>query len=311
MVSVGMQIFELFINVFETFIMLVFITLYLGPKYKGWKLCLGFFAALAAGFAEITIVNYLTVIETFESYLSLAIFFLYAVFVLHGEWAQKLWAAVVTQVTMNMISLVSIPGFCMALRYPPIDLVSVYNSTRVKVILAIQVICIVVYFLLLRFKTNRPMKTRLWLAISVIPWVSLPTMPLLVQLSLEYPQYQKSSLMSMLCILVANGMSYYFIAVIGRSHENHLKVKLLEQQNKNRRKEMESASAFLEEMRRVRHDMTNQLFIIKGNIIGNQSEEAEHYIDRLIGEFLPGEVVTSMEDGGEKRRNDSVLRRES
>lgn len=300
--SVGMQIFELFINVFETFIMLVFITLYLGPKYKGWKLCLGFFAAWVAGFAEITIVNYLTVIETFESYLSLAVYFLYAVFVLRGEWAQKLWAAVVTQVTMNMISLVSIIGFCMALRYSPIDLVTVYNSTRVKVILALQVICIVVYFLLLRFKTNRPMKTRLWLAISVIPWVSLPTMPLLVQLSLEYPQYQKRILMSMLCILVANAMSYYFIAVIGRSHENHLKVKLLEQQNENRRKELESASAFLEEMRRVRHDMKNQLLIIKGHITDRQIEEAENYIDSLIGEFLPGEVVTSMEDGGEKSR---------
>ena len=284
-------LFELLINMEECLVVVGFLTLYLGPKYRGWKAGAAFFAGWLASLTEICIVNYLIFFDSLETYVSLFLFFVYALLFLQGNWAQKLWGAVLTQATVTTINLLGIIGFCTATGYDPVRLVSVYNPTRVMVVLLVQVMHIPAYLLLLKFRRIAPMQKRLWVALSVIPWVSVASLSTLVELSIEFPQYQKRILMSMLCILVANVMTYYFLIVISRGHEDHLKVELLEQESENRQKEMESASAFLEEMRRVRHDMKNQLLIIKGHLADNQPEEAVTYIDRLIGEFLPGEFV--------------------
>lgn len=280
-------VFELLINILETFMMVGFITLYLRPKYQGAKEAFGFWIALTVCFTEITIVNYITILETYGTYISLALYFVYALFFLCGDWAKKLWAAVITQATITMIAIVTNIGICTLIGYNTIDLISIYNSTRVIAVLIVQVLNMIAFLMLLRFRHIKLRQKRLWLALSIIPWVSIASLSTLLELSLEFPQYQRKILLSMLCIIIANVMTYYFFVVISKGHEAQLELQMLEQQNENVKREMESSRAFVAEMRQVRHDIKNQLLTIQQYLDENKVAEARSYVERLSGEYLP------------------------
>ena len=280
-------VFENIVNIIEAFTAIVFITLYLGRKYQGARSFFGFIIAFVVSFAEITIVNYVTIFETYEAYLSLIIYFLYALLFLCGDWTQKLWSAVVTQATVSMISLVTNIGICTFIDYNPIDVITIYNSTRIGIVLIAQSLHIAAFLLLLRFRYIKPLQKRLWIALSIIPWVSVASLSTLMELSLEFPEYQKRILLSMLCIIIANVMTYYFFVVISKGHEARLELQMLEQQNENVKREMESSRAFVAEMRQVRHDIKNQLLTIQRYLDENKVTEASEYVKRLSGEYLP------------------------
>ena len=280
------EVFEILINILETFLMVGFITLYLGRKYQGAKCVFGFCTAWVVCFSLLVIVNYATFFDTYQAYIALFLYFLYALLFLRGDWMQKLWAAVITQAIASMVSIMSIGTFIL-IGYDPMDLIMVYNSTRIILMLTVQLLIFICFLLALRFRYTKPMEKRLWFALSIIPWVSVASLSTLMELAILFPEYQKRVFLSMLCILVANVMTYYFFVVISKGHEARLKLQILEQQNENAKKEMESSRAFVEEMRRVRHDIKNQLLTIKRYLDENKTEEASAYVERLSGEYLP------------------------
>ena len=61
-------IFEVGINALEMFIVVFFITQYLGCKYTGARKYIGFFATWLVLFAELCIMNHYVTLETIRTY---------------------------------------------------------------------------------------------------------------------------------------------------------------------------------------------------------------------------------------------------
>ena len=64
----NMTLFEIGVNIFEIFIIMMFLTLYFGCKYKGIKAVLGFTAGWAAA---TTLLTYINTLYLFEEYLGI------------------------------------------------------------------------------------------------------------------------------------------------------------------------------------------------------------------------------------------------
>ena len=83
-------LFELGINLIETFIITAFLTLYLEPKFGKGKALLFFIISWLANFGEICIVNHITIFESVGSYIPICMYFIYAILCLKGNVLLKL-----------------------------------------------------------------------------------------------------------------------------------------------------------------------------------------------------------------------------
>ena len=68
-------IFETGINLIETFILIDFLTKYLGCKYTGFKRTVGFLLGWMVTFVELCIINYFVEFETIGTYIPIIIYF--------------------------------------------------------------------------------------------------------------------------------------------------------------------------------------------------------------------------------------------
>ena len=87
--------------------------------------------------------------------------------------------------------------------------------------------------------------------------------------------------------MIADIVTYYFFTVMSKHYDAKLKIEMLEQQNENALKSMESSEAFVKEMRGVKHDIKNHLLMIQNYIEENQSDTAKEYISKLTEDYLP------------------------
>ena len=289
-------IFETSINLVETFIIFAFITLYLEPKNKNYRGVICFIVAWAFGFLEICIMNHITLFESLGSYIPIAMYFIYAVICLRGNLLLKLWISIITQIIVTMVAVISNLGICFIINYNPNDMIAVFNSTRVISVIISKIVLVVVYAFALRGRNNNPIKTKLWYALIIIPLLSVVSITSIMKVAMEYTDTMAYILLGIICIIIANILTYYFYTVISREYENRLKIQLLQQQYDSAKSNIESTQIFVDQMRSVKHDIKNQLLALKGYVEANSEDDAINYINTLLNEYLPS--VQSFVDTG-------------
>ena len=279
--------FEIAINFIETFVIFSFITLYLEPKYKKLKGSVCFFVAWMVGFIEICIMNKITFFESIGSYIPIAIYFIYAMLCLIGNILLKLWMSVITQIIVTMVAVVSNLGICYIIGYSPNDMILIFNSTRVAGVIISKIILVVTYMIVLKGASKNQIKTKLWYALIVIPLISVISITGIMKIALKYEDTAGYVLLGMVCIVIANILTYYFYTVISREYENKLRIELLEQQYENAKASIDNSTLFVEQMHAVRHDIKNQLLTLAGYIESEKKTEALQYIEHLTNDCLP------------------------
>lgn len=120
-------IFEVGINLLETFIIFDFLTKYLGSKYSGKTKKIGFVLAWLTAFAQLCIMNYITEFESVGAYIPIVINFLYAFLFLNGSLLLKMWMSFITHVIVLIIAYLTIILVCNVLGCTPYDIISLYN----------------------------------------------------------------------------------------------------------------------------------------------------------------------------------------
>ncbi len=280
-------IFEWGVNLIETFIIIDFATRYLGCKFTDNRRIVGFLCGWFAAFSELCIINHITAYEGFASVIPVAIYFIYAVLCLRGSIFLKLWASVLIQVIVMAIAVLTNLFVCNIIGYDPNAMISVFNSIRVISVIITKIILFYVTRIILRNKYKNPLDKHFWILLLLIPVISLISVCALMLAALDHEEIRTYILLGMGCIVIANIVTYYFFTVLNKEHETKLKIKLLEQENENAKKNIEQANAFVQQMKSVRHDVKNQLLIIYNNIDSGKCEEAKEYIKNLTGNHLP------------------------
>lgn len=279
--------FELGINLIETFLIIDFITRYLGCKYSGSKKILGFLGGWLVAFAELSIANYISKYEGFASFIPVIIYFVYALLCLKGSVQLKLWISVIAQLIIMAIALVVNLLVCNVIGYDPSAMIYVFNSVRVISIIITKILLFYITRILLRNRHKNPMDSYTWFMLTLVPSISLVSMTALMFAVLNHEEIKAHILLGMGCIVTANIITYYLFAALNKEYKTKLKISLLEQENENAKKSIENADAFVKQMKSVKHDVKNQLVIIYNHIDSGDYEEAKAYIKNLTGNYLP------------------------
>ena len=280
-------IFEVGINALEMFIVVFFITEYLGCKHTGTRKYIGFFTAWFVLFAELCVMNHYVELETIGAYIPVVIYFIYSLIQLRGSVLLKLWVSVLTQIVLYGIAIFTNMLFCNVFRCDPTRLISSFNWTRVVFVLTTKVILIVLVWLILKYKHKNPIDNKSWLMLMFVPAISVISLGFLLKAAMLHHDIIKYTAFGMGCIVLANVMMYYFFSVLNKNYETKMRLKLLEQQNANAKQIMDSTDAFVNQMRTVKHDIKNQMLIIRKYIEENNRESAKEYVDELIDTYIP------------------------
>ena len=280
-------IFETGINLIETFISVDFITKYLGPKYKNRLRSISFIIVWMVLFAELTIINRITEFETFASYIPMIILTCYALLCLCGNKILKIWISILTHLIVIFTSILTNILLCNIIGYDPYKMITVFNSTRVMGVIIAKIMQFYITRLILRNKYKNPISNYRWVAIIAIPVISVISLCALMKAALINNGISPYILTGMICIILANIMTYYFFTVMNKEYENTIKAKLLEQQNETLKKSIADKDAFVKEMKTVRHDIKNQLLTIMQYANEGKTDEIKEYVNVLTNNYLP------------------------
>ena len=280
-------IFETGINLIETFISVDFIKKYLGPKYKNRLRSISFIIVWMVLFAELTIINRITEFETFASYIPMIILTCYALLCLCGNKILKIWISILTHLIVIFTSIMTNILLCNIIGYDPYKMITVFNSTRVMGVIIAKIMQFYITRLILRNKYKNPISNYRWVAIIAIPVISVISLCALMKAALINNGISPYILTGMICIILANIMTYYFFTVMNKEYENTIKAKLLEQQNETLKKSIADKDAFVKEMKTVRHDIKNQLLTIMQYANEGKTDEIKEYVNVLTNNYLP------------------------
>ena len=280
-------IFETGINLIETFISVDFITKYLGTKYTGNRQKAAFVIVWIISFIQITVTNYITDFETFGSYIPMIIYACYAFLCLNGSTPLKIWFAILTHLIVTFTSILTNVILCNIIGYDPYQLITVFNSTRIVGLVIAKIMQFYITRLILRNKYRNPMSNYRCITLIAIPVISVISLCALMKAVLINNNISGYITIGMICIILANIMTYYFFTVMNKEYENTIKAKLLEQQNDALKKSIADKDAFVKEMKAVRHDIKNQLLTIMQYADEGKNNDIKEYVNVLTNNYLP------------------------
>ena len=281
------MIFEVGINLLETFIIFEFLTKYLGCKYSDKRKILGFLLGWFVAFVQLCMMNFFVELESFGAYIPIIINFVYAIIFLKGSVLLKLLMSAMIQIIVLIIAYTVNLGICNIIGYNPNDMIVVFNTTRIIGVIITKIIFFYVTRIILKYRYKNPIDSRLMFMLIIIPMISIISLAALMKAAINHSEIQIYILIGMTCIVLANVMTYYFFMIINKEYETKLKIELLEQQNENAKKNIENADAFIKQMKAVRHDIKNQLIAIGGYLDKGKVESAQKYINSLTENYLP------------------------
>lgn len=279
--------FEILINLIETFISVDFITKYLGAKNTGYRQKIEFITVWLISFIQITITNYITDFETFGSYIPMIIYAVYAFLCLNGSVLLKIWFAILTHLIVSITAIITNILLCNIIGYDPYKMITVFNSTRVMGVILAKIMQFYITRLILRNTYKNPISNYRWVTIIAIPVISVISLCALMKAALINNGISPYISIGMICIVLANIMTYYFFTIVNKEYENKLKSKLLEQQNETLKKSIADKDAFVKEMKTVRHDIKNQLLTIMQYAEAGKIADIKAYVNVLTNEYLP------------------------
>lgn len=280
-------IFELGINLIETFIIIDFLTRYLGCKYHDKRRVIGFMLGWMTSFAVLCIFNKIIIFDGIAVFAYVAITFSYALIFLKGSILSKLWFSSLIEIIALGIAVGTNLTVCQITDYDPSDMITVFNSTRIISVIITKIILFYVSRVLLKHPHKSKMDNMSWVMLILIPLISVFSLSALMLAALDHDDIMGYILCGMSGILAANIITYYLFTALNKSHEAELRLKLLEQNNENSKKEIENSIAFIHQMKSVRHNIKNQLITINNYISREKYSEAQEYIKTLTNVYLP------------------------
>ena len=149
-----MNIFELSVNIFEEFIAIMFLSLFFGFKYKGFKRYLGMLAGIFSSFMLITYLNLSYFYEGLLGIFLVIIYFTYCVIFLKGNNYSKLFMSGFIDCLIQVISLISVLLIYMFTDKRYAEILE-FSSFRIFHLLATKVVLIICCLLILKLKPDK------------------------------------------------------------------------------------------------------------------------------------------------------------
>lgn len=279
-------LFELSINIFESFLMIDFISKFNGLKYEGIKRNIIFSGAVFILFANVTIANYFKTFIEIPSYSAIIVMLVYSVIALEGKLIIKLLSCIIFNVAMILTSGISLFGFGILFNVSIDDLISTFGIQRFVCVITTKIMLFYFSRIVLKLKKNKFEKAPItsWILITVIPLLTIFIMVTITE-SARFNNDLRITfylLLSIIGLIVTNAIFYFLFNKLGKEYDILTENRLLKQnlmlQNKH---SMETIDLY-KEIKAMRHDMKNQLITIQSCITDNNYDKVLEYTNNIL-----------------------------
>lgn len=277
------ELFEIIVSLFENYVMIDFVSRLFGVKKTKYSVKLGFLLTLLVMFVESIIINKVTLFEVFSVFVPVITLFIYEYAFLKGNMFEKLFIAILGMVTLIVINSVTAIFMNIVTGTTIENLVYEYGLYRFIAVVITKVIFFVVTRLFLKFNNANKyccLNKKEACLILFSPIISIFFASQMLGICVDTQIDRNTSLILMfffICILLINITNYYLFLKINKNNLSNLKLALLKQEYDYHTQNIEQIKNTYEEMRKMKHDLKNNIFCIMGLLEQKQYEKALTY----------------------------------
>lgn len=280
------NIFEAVVNLCEGFIIFYFICNFLKHDFKTLKGKAVYILASVLAASLTTLMNLITLYDWWTSIIFILGFFVISCSLLKGESTVKLFAAAITEVVVIISSNFVTAVLSVSLRSAPEQLFVMQSIYRIIGVLMCQTLNLFLYSLILKFvdKTILAMKKKEWILVISVLLISSLSFGVIQTALNEAKLSEETTLMLMMCeigLLALNIICLYITVSLNKSNRAAEELKLKEQQFKHEVQYAESVRSQYQEIRRIRHDIKQQLSTVSGLQFEGKFDKAQKYISEV------------------------------
>lgn len=290
------EVFEFGVNVFESFIIFSFLTLYFGCKYKDIKAVIGFAAGMAFDILEVTYLNTLFDYEGFWGLIYTLTFFAYCYFFLNGNVYIQLFISGFLDCMIYFTTLVSVI-FLSVIMNDQIDCFFVMSAERIAWIAISKALLILACLILLKFRFTQIIKQKNMIALIAMPIISMLSMVGIMEAFLQYNELKFELFLSSMGIMLANVLTYYMFITINKKIKTETELAILKQKSELDKKNAKDIEEFYNKTCGVHHDLLIHFSTIS-RLMEENTEKAREYIQTVTKNQLD-EIKTMIKTGND------------
>lgn len=280
------QIFEIAVNLFESFIVYYFICSFLKHNFATARGKFIYVLGSVWGTVVTTLINFITLYDWWTTVILIAGYFIFSCIFLKGEVMVKLFAAVITQVVLMASGNFVTAVLSVTLNSVPGELFVMQNMYRIIGVLMCQTLNLFLYSLILKFvnKSILKMKKKEWALIISVFLISVLSFAI-IQIALNESRLSEpTTLMLIMCeigLFALNIICLYIMISLNKSNRAAEELKLREQQQEHDIQYAETVREQYEEIRNMRHDIKQHLAVVSGLQLEGKYREAQEYIAEI------------------------------
>ena len=282
--------FELFVNFFEAFVGMHFVCVFLGEHVRKRQ---GFvrWLILSCLIASVTTVfNSFMIYEGVYIFVYIVIVFLYSLFILQGNAAQKAFVSVFTLGTMLTVSIMWTSIVSSTVGVQMISLLSEPGIIRFITILLVQTTNILLFGVLIHlFKKGRTRLQRLeWILLLMVFLFSGAVM-VCMRIAEVQEQFSKSTKILFLCvdisIVAINLITLEVISMLNRHNSEKMETERLKMQLQYQTQYATAVQQQEDTIHKLRHDMKHNMTVIRSLVEEHDDQKLKAYLDQYAEQF--------------------------
>lgn len=281
----NMTLFEIGVNILEIFILMMFLTLYFGCKYKGIKAALGFVIGWAAATALLTYINTLYLFEEYLGIIFVFVHFIYCILFLKGDTLTKLFVSSFINCILYTISLITIICGCIFLSG---DVEKIFTMTpeRVCLIAFGKILLIIVCAILLKFRfTHSAARRQTMLLFALIPIVTHISTIGILKIFFKHTDLSGELMIAALGCFTTIFLIYWLFININKDIDKSVRLSLLEQKVENDKKNARDIEQLYSKTCGVQHDLVTH-FSTVSKLLEESPQKAQEYINSVLNNRL-------------------------
>ena len=275
------NVFEYTVDIYQGFIMSFFIYRFLVPRTKRSAVVL--MPVCAALFsAAIIILNNISIYEGLASGLYILILFIYALFAFQDSLLKKILASIVAVAVLLLVTTVEFNLISSIFKMNITDLIQTKGFLRFITLILIQVsVTLSLHLILKLFRYSDDYSFTDWFPIIIVLFISFVLVSLLHFLSLSIQNEQRIYInLSDMILLILNFLTFYVIYSIFLKNKEIREMKIAKIREEHMEQFIKTSEAQYDSIRKLKHDIKDQLLSIYELIAHNEIEEAKSFISK-------------------------------
>ncbi len=284
------NLFEIFVNIIEEFIILLFLSAYFGCKYDGKKKYAAFAAGMAISVGTITLLDNVSAfgVENFLGLFLILIYFSYSCIFLKGDVYTKIFISCFTDCVVVSIADLSsvIVSFLFNKNIPQL---SILSAERIILIVMTKLLLICVCVFLYRHKISNVVKEKNIIVLIIMPILTEILFAGITPIYLKYGDLKEEMVALEASIVVLIMLMYYMFVQINHDAKLKTDYAVLSQKYESDKAHAGELKELYEKTCGIKHDL-NIYFYTAMTYLENDVEKAKEYMNSVMNEKIKDDI---------------------